>query len=88
MYIYEDNLKSYVWEEIGKIQTDVDLSGYVTKNEFNSTIQNINTQLSSTITARNVTTSTGTIVVVNYNIPNNLYNEAVSTDQTDSVIGG
>lgn len=86
--IYEDNLKSYVWEEIGKIQTDVDLSGYVTKNEFNSTIQNINTQLSSTITARNVTTSTGTTVVVNYNIPNNLYNEAVSTDQTDSVIGG
>lgn len=86
--VYEENTRSYVWEEIGKVQTDVDLSGYVTKEEFNSTIQNINTQLSSTITARNVTTSTGTVVAVNYNIPNNLYNEAVSTDQTDSVIGG
>lgn len=86
--IYETNLQKYIWEEIGKIQTDVDLSGYVTKEEFNSTIQNINTQLSSTITARNVTTSTGTVVAVNYNIPNNLYDQAVSTDQTDSVIGG
>lgn len=85
--IYEDNLENYVWEEIGKIQTDVDLSGYVTKSEFNSTIQNINTQLSQTISARNVTTSTGTTVVVNYDIPNNLYDSAVSTDQEDLIIG-
>lgn len=86
--IYEDNLKSYVWEKIGEVQTDVDLSGYVTKEEFNSTIQNINAQLAQTISARNVTTSTGTTVVVNYDIPNNLYDSAVSTDQEDSIIGG
>lgn len=85
--IYETNLSKYVWEEIGKIQTDVDLSGYVTKEEFNSTISNINGQLAQTITARNVTTSGGTTVIVNYNIPNNLYDSAVSTDQGDLIIG-
>lgn len=86
--IYENNLQKYIWEEIGKIQTDVDLSEYVTKEEFDQTISNITNQLAQTITARDITTSTGITVIVNYDIPNNLYDSAVSTDQTDSIIGG
>lgn len=87
--IYEENLKTYIWEEIGKIQTDIDLSGYVTKQEFNSTISNISNQLAQTITARNITTSDGyTLVAVNYEIPSNLYDSAVFTDQSDAIISG
>lgn len=67
----------YIWEEIGKLQTNVDLSGYVTKTTFESTINDINYQLAATITAQNVTTSTNQNVVVSYDIPANLYDSAV-----------
>lgn len=87
--VYETQQSQYIWEEIGKIQTDVDLSGYVTKEEFNQEISTINGKLSATITAKNVTTSDGsTAVVVNYQIPENLYDSMVNVDQSDNIIGG
>lgn len=78
----------YSWEKIGEVQTDVDLSGYVTLETFNQEISTINTKLAATITAQNVTTSDGTSkVVVNYTIPSDLYDSAVDTDTTDQIIG-
>lgn len=56
----------YIWEQLGTVQTDVDLSGYVTKTEFN-------TAMASALTAQNITNSVGNIVAVTYNIPSNLY---------------
>lgn len=74
--IYEENIKNYVWEQIGELQTDIDLSGYVTKQEF-SQLQTKVTQIENTIvnmiTATNVTTSSGSSVTVDYDIPNDLY---------------
>lgn len=79
----------YIWEKIGEVQTDVDLSGYVTNETFNQTINIINGQLANTITAQDVTTSDGASkVVVNYTIPSDLYDSMVNTDSTDQVIGG
>ena len=78
--VYDEKNKIYIWEEIGTVQTDVDLSGYVTLTAFNNTINNINTQISnintkllSTITAINVTNTAGTPVTVTYKIPTDLY---------------
>lgn len=78
--VYSDSLKIYVWEEIGTVQTDVDLSGYVTRTEYSAAINSINTQinditteLGNKLTAQSVTYSTGGIVEVNYEIPSNLY---------------
>lgn len=56
----------YIWEEIGSITTDINIDDYVTKVEFNQF-------KSISLTAQDVTTSTGTAVIVNYNIPNTLY---------------
>ena len=63
---YIEDQDIYVWEEIGSVQTDVDLSGYVTKQEYTTTINNINTQITNInteldkkLTAQNVTTSSG-----------------------------
>lgn len=88
--VYDENTQvKYIWEKIGEVQTDVDLSGYVTKETFNQTINTINGQLTNTITAKDVTTSNGTSkVVVNYTIPPDLYDSMVNTDSTDQVIGG
>ena len=87
--VYENTQAKYIWEKIGEVQTDVDLSGYVTKEIFNQTINTINGQLTNTITAKDVTTSNGTSkVVVNYTIPPDLYDSMVNTDSTDQVIGG
>lgn len=58
----------YIWEEIGSITTDINIDDYVTKVEFNQF-------KSISLTAQDVTTSTGTAVTVNYNIPNTLYDE-------------
>lgn len=78
--VYIEDQDIYVWEEIGTIQTDVDLSGYVTRQEYNTAINNINTQISNInteldtkLTAQNVTTSSGASVAVDYEIPSNLY---------------
>lgn len=87
--VYANTQAKYIWEKIGEVQTDVDLSGYVTKETFNQTINTINGQLTNTITAKDVTTSNGTSkVVVNYTIPPDLYDSMVNTDSTDQVIGG
>lgn len=87
--VYETTQAEYIWEKIGEVQTDVDLSGYVTNEVFNATINTINGQLANTITAQDVTTSDGsTKVVVNYTIPADLYDSMVNTDNTDQVIGG
>lgn len=87
--VYENAQAKYIWEKIGEVQTDVDLSGYVTNETFNQTINIINGQLANTITAQDVTTSDGASkVVVNYTIPSDLYDSMVNTDSTDQVIGG
>lgn len=87
--VYETTQAKYIWEKIGEVQTDVDLSGYVTNEVFNATINTINGQLANTITAQDVTTSDGSArVVVNYTIPADLYDSMVNTDNTDHVIGG
>ena len=86
--VYETIQQKYIWEKIGEIQTDVDLSGYVTTEVFEQKIQQINTKLAVTITAENVKTSTGTTVVVNYTIPSNLYDNMVTNDNQDQIIGG
>lgn len=46
--------KTYTWEQIGTIQSNVDLSGYVTEETFNSTISNITSNI---ITATDVATT-------------------------------
>lgn len=78
----------YSWEEIGNVKTDIDLSGYVKVDDFNSEITRINTQLDKSITAIDVTTSSETgskVVIVSYDIPETLYDSAVSSDLTDNI---
>lgn len=67
-YICINKDSTYIWEQIGSLTTDVNLDDYVTKTEFNAL-------KSIVLTAQNVTTSSGIAVTVNYNIPNNLYDE-------------
>lgn len=67
-YICINKDSTYIWEQIGSLTTDVNLDNYVTKTEFN-------TLKSIVLTAQDVTTSSGVSVTVNYNIPNNLYDE-------------
>ena len=67
-YICINKDSAYIWEQIGSLTTDVNLDNYVTKTEFNAL-------KSVVLTAQDVTTSSGVAVTVNYNIPNNLYDE-------------
>ena len=67
-YICINRDSTYIWEQIGSLTTDVNLDDYVTKTEFNAL-------KSIVLTAQDVTTSSGVSVTVNYNIPNNLYDE-------------
>lgn len=67
-YICINKDSTYIWEQIGSLTTDVNLDDYVTKNEFNAL-------KSIALTAQDVTTSSGVAVTVNYNIPDNLYDE-------------
>lgn len=67
-YICINKDSTYLWEQIGSLTTDVNLDDYVTKTEFNAL-------KSIVLTAQDVTTSSGVAVTVNYNIPNNLYDE-------------
>lgn len=72
--VYENTQAKYIWEKLGEIQTDVDLSGYVTNETFTTAINTINGQLANSITAQDVTTSDGnTKVVIDYDIPADLY---------------
>lgn len=67
-YICINKNSTYIWEQIGSLTTDVNLGDYVTKTEFNAL-------KSIALTAQDVTTSSGVAVTVNYNIPDNLYDE-------------
>ena len=67
-YICINKDSTYIWEQIGFLTTDVNLDDYVTKTEFNAL-------KSIVLTAQDVTTSSGVAVTVNYNIPDNLYDE-------------
>lgn len=81
--IFKD--QTYVWEEFGTIQTEVDLSGYVTVENFNA-LKNRVTNIEITgIFADNVYTTTGQQVVVQYSIPSDLYDSAINTNQTDEI---
>lgn len=87
--VYEDTQVKYIWEKIGEVQTDVDLSGYVTTETFTAAINKINSQLANTLTAKDVTTSDGASkVIVNYTIPPDLYDSMVEVDGKDQVTGG
>ena len=82
--VYKDG--QYQWEEFGTIQTEVDLSGYVTLEEFN-TLKNKVIGIEMTgIFADNVYTSEGQQVVAQYTIPANLYDSAVNEVQTDEIV--
>lgn len=77
---------TYQWEEFGTIQTEVDLSGYVTQGEFTALKNRVSNIELTGISASDVITSTGQKVAVQYTIPDDLYNFAVNDDQTDGII--
>ena len=77
---------TYQWEEFGTIQTKVDLSGYVTQEEFTALKNRVSNIELTGIFASNVTTSTGQQVAIRYTIPDNLYDFAVNDNQTDEII--
>ena len=77
---------TYQWEEFGTIQTEVDLSGYVTQEEFTALKNRVSNIELTGIFANDVLTSTGQQVAVQYTIPNNLYDFAVNDNQTDEII--
>lgn len=65
-YICIFNNAEYSWEMLGIISSEVDLTGYVTKNDFD-------TFTAIALTAEDVTDSLGNKVSVNYTIPEDLY---------------
>lgn len=77
--VHNDTSDTYYWETIGTIASDVDLSNYVTQDEFNA-------KLTSLLTAENVTTSSGSKVLVSYSIPTDLYDNMVGTSDSDYII--
>ena len=77
---------TYQWEEFGTIQTEVDLSGYVTQEEFTVLKNRVSNIELTGIFANDVLTSTGQQVAVQYTIPDDLYDFAVNDNQTDEII--
>ena len=65
-YICIFNNAEYSWEMLGIINSEVDLTGYVTKNDFD-------TFKAIALTAEDVTDSLGHSVSVAYDIPKDLY---------------
>lgn len=65
-YICIFNNAEYSWEMLGIINSEVDLTGYVTKDDFNAFT-------AVALTAEDVTDSLGNRVSVDYEIPENLY---------------
>ena len=65
-YICIFNNAEYSWEMLGIINSEVDLTGYVTKDDFD-------TFTAIALTAEDVTDSLGNKVSVNYTIPEDLY---------------
>lgn len=73
--ILEDGVEKtiYFWEKLGEVVTQVDLSGYVTNEQFNQFI-------GLAITATPILTSTNQQVIANYSIPTDLYDNMVVID--------
>lgn len=67
-YICIKKDSNYIWEQIGSVSTNIDLSDYVTTTDFNAF-------KSISLTASDVTTSAGISVTVDYDIPSTLYDE-------------
>ena len=65
-YICIFNNAEYSWEMLGIINSEVDLTGYVTKNDFDAFT-------AIALTAEDVTDSLGHSVSVAYDIPKDLY---------------
>lgn len=65
-YICIFNNAEYSWEMLGIINSEVDLTGYVTKDDFNAFT-------AVALTAEDVTDSSGNKVYIDYEIPKNLY---------------
>ena len=65
-YICIFNNAEYSWEMLGIINSEVDLTGYVTKDDFDAFT-------AVALTAEDVTDSLGNKVSVAYDIPRNLY---------------
>ena len=77
---------TYQWEEFGTIQTEVDLSGYVTQEEFTALKNRVSNIELTGIFASDVLTSTGQQVAIQYTIPSDLYDFAVNDNQNDEII--
>ena len=77
---------TYQWEEFGTIQTKVDLSGYVTQEEFTALKDRVSNIELTGVSASDVFTSTGQQVVIRYTIPSDLYDVAVNDNQKDEII--
>lgn len=77
---------SYQWEEFGTIQTEVDLSGYVTYDVYNTLVNRVTNIEINGIFADNIYTSTGQQVVAQYTIPSTLYDSAVNVDENDDIV--
>lgn len=84
-YICIQDGSNYRWEQFGTIQADTDLSNYITKDEFTTEINKIKTALASTISAEDVTTKAGNSVIVTYDIPADLYDSMVQTNDGDQI---
>ena len=82
--VFKDGV--YQWEEFGTIQTKVDLSGYVTQEEFKALKDRVSNIELTGIFASDVFTSTGQQVAIRYTIPSDLYDFAVNDNQTDEII--
>ena len=82
--VFKDGI--YQWEEFGTIQTKVDLSGYVTQEEFTALENRVSNIELTGIFASDVFTSTGQQVAIQYTIPSDLYDFAVNDNQTDEII--
>lgn len=65
-YICIFNNAEYSWEMLGIINSEVDLTGYVTKEDFSAFT-------AVALTAEDVTDSLGNKVYIDYEIPKNLY---------------
>lgn len=68
-YLCVESNGRYLWELVGSMSTNIDLTNYITKTEFYSV----------GVIAQNVTTSSGGAVSVNYSIPDTLYDSLTDT---------
>lgn len=77
-YICVKSGSIYFWELLGTLKTDLNVDDLVTKTYLNQQLTPIQNQLSLKIEAIDITTSSGQLIEVNYTIPNNLYDSAIS----------